>query len=62
MDKIERVSRTLAYQGTILKIYKDHMRFPDGVEGDWDLVGVRVEGRKRPNAREADAQWTRRCS
>ncbi|MBR1814118.1 MAG: NUDIX hydrolase [Lachnospiraceae bacterium] len=38
MDKIERVSRTLAYQGTILKIYKDHMRFPDGVEADWDFI------------------------
>ena len=38
MDKIERVSRTLAYEGTILKIYKDHMRFADGVEADWDFI------------------------
>ena len=38
MEKIERLSRELGYQGTILKVYKDRVRFSDGVEADWDFI------------------------
>lgn len=38
MEKIERVSRKLAYQGVILKVYKDRVRFSDGKEADWDFI------------------------
>ncbi len=36
--KIERKSRELAYEGSILKIYKDHMILPDGKAAIWDFV------------------------
>lgn len=38
MDEVKRIKRELAYQGTILNIYKDHMSFPDGHTAVWDFV------------------------
>ena len=38
MEKIERLSREQVFQGTILKIYKDHVRFANGYEADWDFI------------------------
>ncbi|MCI8514889.1 MAG: NUDIX hydrolase [Lachnospiraceae bacterium] len=38
MIKIEREKRELAYQGTILTIYRDTVRLPNGETEDWDTV------------------------
>ena len=38
MKKVERLSRELAYQGTVIKVYKDHVRVPNGNEADWDFI------------------------
>ena len=27
-EDVKRMGRELAYQGTVLKVYKDHMKFP----------------------------------
>lgn len=37
-DEIKRVKRELAYQGTILKIYKDTMEFANGNTAEWDFI------------------------
>lgn len=37
-NEVKRVSRELAYTGTVLKIYKDHMQFANGNEEDWDYI------------------------
>ena len=28
----------MAYQGTVLKVYKDHMKFSNGNTEDWDFI------------------------
>lgn len=38
MEKVERLSRELAYQGTVIRVYKDHVRVPNGNEADWDYI------------------------
>lgn len=38
MDRPKRVSRTFAYGGTVLNIYRDHMVLPDGGEEDYDFI------------------------
>ena len=38
MEKIERLERVLMYQGTILKIYKDVVKLPNGETADWDYI------------------------
>ncbi len=38
MEKVERLSRELAYEGRILKVYRDHIRFADGRESVWDYI------------------------
>lgn len=38
MEKIEREKRELTYQGTILKIYRDTVRLPDGETAEWDYI------------------------
>lgn len=38
MEKVERLKRELAYEGTILKVYKDYVRTPDGHEAVWDFI------------------------
>ncbi|SDB18070.1 NUDIX hydrolase [Eubacterium oxidoreducens] len=42
MEHVERIGRTLAYQGTILDIYKDRMVLPNGNQEDWDYVSHRM--------------------
>ncbi|MCR5666336.1 MAG: NUDIX hydrolase [Eubacterium sp.] len=42
MEHVERIDRTLAYQGTILDIYKDRMQLPNGDTQDWDYVSHRT--------------------
>lgn len=37
-DEIKRIKRELAYQGTILKIYKDTMKFANGNTAEWDFI------------------------
>lgn len=37
-EEIKRVKRELMYEGTILKIYKDHMRFENGNTAEWDFI------------------------
>ena len=37
-EEIKRVKRELMYEGTILKIYKDHMQFENGNTAEWDFI------------------------
>ncbi len=37
-EKVTREGRTLAYEGVILKVYRDHMRFANGDTADWDFI------------------------
>lgn len=37
-NDVKRISRELAYEGTILKVYKDHMEFSNGNHEDWDYI------------------------
>ena len=39
MDKIERLDRKLVYTGTVLKIYQDTVRIPNGKISVWDYIG-----------------------
>lgn len=38
MEKVERLSRELAYTGTVIRVYRDHVRVPGGQEADWDYI------------------------
>ena len=38
MEKVERLSRELAYKGTVINVYRDHVRVPNGIEADWDYI------------------------
>lgn len=42
IDKMERVERKLMYQGSILDVYKDIMRFANGKTEEWDFVSHRM--------------------
>ena len=42
MEKIERVKRELIHKGTILDIYEDTVRLPNGKEEKWDFVSHRM--------------------
>ena len=35
---VKRMGRELVYQGTVLKVYKDHMKFSNGNTEDWDFI------------------------
>ena len=37
-EDVKRMGRELAYQGTVLKVYKDHMKFSNGNTEDWDFI------------------------
>ena len=37
-DQVKRISRELMYEGAILKVYKDTMRFANGNEEKWDII------------------------
>ena len=37
-NKVKRVGRELAYEGTILKVYKDYMEFENGNKETWDYI------------------------
>ena len=37
-NEVKRVSRELAYTGSVLKIYKDRMEFSNGNHEDWDFI------------------------
>ena len=37
-EDVIRTGRDLAYQGTVLKVYKDHMKFSNGNTEEWDFV------------------------
>ena len=36
-EDVIRTGRDLAYQGTVLKVYKDHMKFSNGNTEEWTL-------------------------
>lgn len=42
MEKIERVGRKLIHKGTILDMYEDTVRLPNGKEEKWDFVSHRM--------------------
>lgn len=42
MEKIERIKRELIHKGTILDIYEDTVRLPNGKEEKWDFVSHRM--------------------
>lgn len=42
MKKIERVKRELIHKGTILDIYEDTVRLPNGKKEKWDFVSHRM--------------------
>ncbi len=35
---IRRVKRKLAYEGTVVKVYRDYMEFEDGGTAEWDYI------------------------
>ena len=37
-EDVKRMGRELAYQGTVLKVYKDHMKLSNGNTEDWDFI------------------------
>ena len=37
-EDVKRMGRELTYQGTVLKVYKDHMKFSNGNTEDWDFI------------------------
>ena len=37
-EDVKRMGRELVYQGTVLKVYKDHMKFSNGNTEDWDFI------------------------
>ena len=37
-EDVKRMGRELAYQGTVLKVYKAHMKFSNGNTEDWDFI------------------------
>ena len=37
-EDVKRMGRELAYQVTVLKVYKDHMKFSNGNTEDWDFI------------------------
>ena len=37
-EDVKRMGRELAYQGTVLKVYKDHMKFSNGNTEDRDFI------------------------
>jgi len=37
-NQVKRVARELMYEGAILKVYKDTMRFENGNEEKWDII------------------------
>lgn len=44
-EDVIRTGRDLAYQGTVLKVYKDHMKFSNGNTEEWDFTDT---GRAKP--------------
>ena len=37
-EEVKRVGRDLAYEGTVIKVYKDHMKFANGNTAEWDFI------------------------
>ena len=37
-EDVKRMGRELAYEGTVLKVSKDHMKFSNGNTEDWDFI------------------------
>ena len=37
-DEVRRVKRELAYEGTVVKVYKDYMEFANGSKEEWDYI------------------------
>ena len=37
-EKVKRIARELMYEGAILKVYKDTMKFENGNEEKWDFI------------------------
>lgn len=44
MEHIERVQRELKYKGTILSMYADTIKVPNGNTAVWDLSDIRGSG------------------
>lgn len=38
VEKFERLGRTVAYEGVLLKVYKDQLKTPEGKTVDWDHI------------------------
>ncbi|MDE7431935.1 MAG: NUDIX hydrolase, partial [Lachnospiraceae bacterium] len=39
MEKYERLDRRLVYEGSIINMYKDRIKVPNGNIVDWDFIG-----------------------
>ncbi len=37
-DDIRRTGRDLVYEGTVVKVYRDHMQFSNGHTEEWDFI------------------------
>lgn len=37
-ENLKRISRTLKYEGTIVKVYTDEIELPDGKVAEWDFI------------------------
>lgn len=38
-EKFERIKRELKYHGSIIDVYQDRMKIPNGNTADWDFIG-----------------------
>lgn len=38
MEEVKSIKKELAYQGSIIDVYKDYVRMPDGKVVEWDFV------------------------
>lgn len=36
--EVKRIGRELVYEGKILNVYKDHMKFANGNTAEWDYI------------------------
>ena len=37
-EEVKRIGRDLPYEGTVIKVYKDHLKFANGNTAEWDFI------------------------
>ena len=63
-EEVKRVGRDLAYEGTVIKVYKDHMKFANGNTAEWDFIhhdgaaAVVPRSEERRVGKECSGRWS----